>query len=88
MKSLIHHFLFVYLQLQDEVHFLTKKGHANEKGGFNFVGGLRKKIAKLETEIENFEEHEKMIDKNLKDIKAGGTRLFDKMKFHALQSWN
>lgn len=85
MKSLIH--LFV-LQLQDEVHYLTKKGHASEKGGFDFVGGLRKKIAKLESEIENYEDHEKMIDKNLKDIKAGGTRLFEKMKFTASQSCN
>lgn len=61
-------------QLQDEIHHLSKKGHANEKGGFNFLGGLKKKSAKLQGEIEIFENHEEMINKSLQDIIAGGGR--------------
>lgn len=67
---------FVNPQSQDEIHHLSKKGHSSEKGGFNFVGGLRNKIAKLQADIENYENHEKMIAKSLRDVKEGGGRLF------------
>lgn len=68
---------FVNSQLQDEIHHLSKKGHSAEKGGFNFLGALKKKSAKLQSEIENYENHDEMIDKSLKDIKAGRGRLFN-----------
>ncbi|CAG07035.1 unnamed protein product [Tetraodon nigroviridis] len=57
-------------QLQDEIHHLSKKGHSNEKGVFNFMGGLRNKSAKLQSEIEHYEIHEEMIERSLKDIKT------------------
>lgn len=75
-------------QLQDEVHHLSKKGHSAEKGGFNFLAGLKKKVAKLQSEIENYESHEKLIDRNLREIKAGGGRLFNSIKCSASHSCN
>lgn len=68
---------FVNPQSQDEIHHLSKKAHTAEKGGFNFVGGLTNKIAKLQSEIEYYENHEKMIAKSLEDIKEGEGRLFN-----------
>lgn len=61
-------------QLQDEIHHLSKKGPANETFGFSFLGGLRSKSSKLQSEIENYENHEEMIDKSLRDINAGRGR--------------
>lgn len=63
---------FVNPQLQDEIHHLSKKTHSNEKGGFNFLGGLKNKSVKLQSEIEHYEIHDEMIERSLKDIKTGG----------------
>lgn len=73
-------------QLNAEVHHCSKKG----QGGVSFLTGLKNKCTKLLSDIEDFENHEEIINNNLEDIKAGGRTLFNRampMTCSASHSW-
>lgn len=63
----------VNLQLHAEVHNSSKKGHSNGKG-VNFLACLRDTCAKLQSELEDCENHEELIENKLRDITAGKGR--------------